>query len=342
MTKLDNICVADHAVRERATLPAEPVSGHGRIVCEQNTRSSSLRILPLLGILSTLGAVVLLYWSSWTELVHVWENNPNNSHGYLVPVLSLFFVWRAWRESGPPIAATVNRGTLAVGVCQLLLGLTLRLASPFVNEPVVSVLSLICVLRGLLVLLGGYDATRRFGFATLFLLFMAPLPVPWYQSLAVMLQQAVSHLSASLLLMVGVPVWQDGYVLRLPGSELEVGAACSGLTQLTAFLALTFAAAHLSSRPMWYKVALVGMSVPIAIAANCLRVTVTGIILMLVGPKWAEGIFHTLEGLAVVGIGMLLLLAFAWGLGKFADRMESRRVTESLGKTENRGMALRS
>lgn len=279
----------------------------------------------LLGTLCITGGLVVLYWSTLHELVRSWEDNPANSHGYLVPIVSLLFAWRAWRSAGPSAAATVGGGTVALGWFELALGVALRFASTFLDVLLWDVFSLILVLRGLLLILGGRDAVRRFGFPVLFLVFMAPLPVSCYQWIAVALQQVVSDLSTMILLVLEVPVYRDGYVLHLPGYEMEVGAACSGLTQLTAYVALTLAVAHFSKRRVWYKVALVLMALPIAIAANCVRVTATGILLVTIGPKWAEGLFHTLEGVAIIGLGALLLMLVAWCLAILDDHFHSDR-----------------
>jgi len=281
-------------------------------------------VIALLGGLYIACSLVLLYWSSLFELVRSWEANPANSHGYLVPIVSLFFAWRAWRSGGPPAAGQIGTGAVALGVAELALGVGFRFGSVFLHLLLWDVLSLVLVLRGLLLILGGRDAIRNLGFPVLFLIFMAPLPVSCYQWITVALQQAVSDISTSVLLVLDVPVYRDGNVLHLPGYEMEVGAACSGLTQLSSFVALTLVVAHISERRVWYKLVLVAMAVPIAVAANCVRVSVTGIILVAAGPKWAEGTFHTLEGLAIVGLGALLLMLVAWGLGKLDDRFHSR------------------
>jgi exosortase/archaeosortase family protein len=97
--------------------------------------------------------------------------------------------------------------------------------------------------------------------------------------------------------------------------------ACSGLRQLTAFLALAVAVGHLSGRTLWFKFALAALSGFVALAANCLRVVLTVAVLLWAGPRWAEGAFHTVEGLVVVGLGLLMLVAAAWGLRFLEDRL---------------------
>ena len=72
----------------------------------------------------------------------------------------------------------------------------------------------------------------------------------------------------------------EGNMMTLPGGvQMFVAEACSGMRQLTGFLALTSAVAYLSGRPAWYRAAVVGSAVPIAMTANVARVTLTGYIM---------------------------------------------------------------
>jgi len=275
----------------------------------------------LLAGLLALALLAALYAPTFAALGRIWQIDPNYSHGYLVVLASLLFAWRAWRRGGAACQAHVPRGSAALGMLTLAIGLGLHLVAWFAGMLLVDVVALVAVLRGALLLLGARPAVKAYGFAALFLIFMAPLPIAWYQPVANALQQVVSSISARILLVCGVPVFEQGCVLHLPGQTMEVGEACSGLRQLTAFLALTVAIGHLSNRTVWFKIGLVAMSLVIAVAANCLRILVTAGILLLAGPEWAQGALHATEGLVVIMFGLVLLLAVAWGLGALEDRL---------------------
>jgi hypothetical protein len=51
----------------------------------------------------------------------------------------------------------------------------------------------------------------------------------------------------------------------------------------------------------------------------------TGVIMMLFGKQWAEGVFHTLEGMVIVALAAGMVLGTAWLLTaletKFAPRL---------------------
>jgi exosortase len=263
-----------------------------------------------------------LYAPTFAALGRIWQIDPNYSHGYIVVLASLLFAWRAWRRGGAACQPAVPRGPVGLGIITLSIGLGLHLVAWFMGMLLLDVVALVAVFRGTLLLLGGKPALKAYGFAALFLIFMAPLPIAWYQPVANALQQVVSSISARVLVVCGVPVFEQGCLLHLPGHTMEVGEACSGLRQLTAFLALTVAVGHLSNRTVWFKVGLVAMSLVIAVAANCVRILVTAWILLLAGPEWAEGAFHAIEGLVVIMFGLVLLLAVAWGLGALEDRVK--------------------
>jgi exosortase len=261
-----------------------------------------------------------IFWPLFPELASVWNQDPNYSHGFLVPLASLAFAWLAWREKGWPESSFVDRRTCADGFVQLVFGLVLHVAMRFTRNLFLDVVALVCVLRGLLLILGGREAGRSYSFSALFLIFMAPLPIHWYQPIAIRMQQLVSRISTFLLDAVGVPVYQEGYYIHLPGSTMEVAEACSGLRQLVAILALGVAIGHLSGRGRWFSWTLGMVAIPIAVIANCVRVVLSGLILITFGREWGEGVFHTLEGLAIVGLSAFILVGVAWGLAKWDDR----------------------
>jgi len=117
-----------------------------------------------------------------------------------------------------------------------------------------------------------------------------------------------------------VPVLTEGNMMTLPGGvQMFVAEACSGMRQLTGFLALTAAVAYISGRPAWYRAAVVLAAVPVAMTANVARVGLTGYIMYYVNPAYASGAFHTVEGLLMLGFGLALLRALGWVLDQVVE-----------------------
>ena len=256
-----------------------------------------------IGAVACLAILGFMYLSNLRHFVDTWSTDENYSHGFLVPLLSLYFAREAMKR-GP----VIRRKGEVIGVAFLTLSVLLRLATIVVPVGIVGDAGFLIGLAGICSLIAGRDALVRFGFAIAFLAFMVPLPVALYTTLASPLQRIVSQLGASLLTTIGIPVLCEGNMMTLPGgARMFVAEACSGMRQLTGFLALTTAVAYLSQRPAWYRTILIMSSIPIAMTANVLRVTLTGCIMHLLDPKYASGQFHTIEGLLMMAVGLGLL-----------------------------------
>jgi exosortase len=247
----------------------------------------------------------LIYWKNLAWLVHTWSTDANYSHGFLVPLISLYFANEAARAGAVPV-----RGGVGIGLALVIACLVGRAVTILVPIGVLGDLSFLLGLAGVVGLLGGRDVLRRYGFALWFLVFMVPLPIALYTMVANPLQLLVSQVASTALNALGIPVLCEGNMMTLPGGvRMFVAEACSGMRQLTGFLALTTAVAFLAPRPWWYRVALIGSAIPIAMTANVIRVMLTGVIMFRVDPQYASGPWHALEGLLLMGLGLALLAA---------------------------------
>lgn len=261
--------------------------------------------IALLGALGCLGLLFLIFWPTLCHFVYVWTSDENYSHGFLVPLISLYFVNQA-AERGP---MTIRSGE-RLGMVLLAMSILGRLATVLVPVGFVGDLSFLLGLAGVTALIGGADVLRRFGFGISFLIFMVPLPNDLYARIASPLQLLVSHIASLVLNATNVPVLCEGNMMTLPGDvQMFVAEACSGMRQLTGFLALTTAVAYLSARPAWYRVTIVASSIPIAMTANVARVSLTGYIMYYLNPEYASGAYHTVEGLLLMALGLSLLRA---------------------------------
>jgi exosortase len=110
---------------------------------------------------------------------------------------------------------------------------------------------------------------------------------------------------------------------------LNVAEACSGMRLLMAFLALGVAMAYLHYRPAWQRIILLASTIPIAIFCNIVRVTVTGFIYILIHPKYAQGIYHDLLGLAMLPLAFGLYGLLAWFISSLFVE-EAKAVTENI------------
>jgi len=259
--------------------------------------------------------IALIFWRNLFHFGMSWATDANYSHGFLVPLISLYFANQAASRGPVPV-----RGGAALGAALLASAMFVKLVTVVIVAGTFGDLALIASIAGVCALLAGTEALKRYGFAIGFLLFMIPMPVALYAMIASPLQLSVSRVASVLLNATGVPVLTEGNMMTLPGGvQMFVAEACSGMRQLTGFLALTAAVAHLSNRPPWYKAGVVLASIPVAMTANVARVALTGYIMYFINPAYASGTFHTLEGLLMLGFGLALLRGLCWVLDQVVE-----------------------
>src|SRR4051812_42503325 len=131
----------------------------------------NIRIRPLALALLLAGSILWAYWPHFQEMAGKWLHNPQYSHGYLVPAFSLFLLWLR-REQ-------LKKSTLSPnwwGAVLLLVGVAVRLVGTFFFLEWLEMVSLLPILGGTALLLGGWAALRWSWPAIAFLVFMFPLP----------------------------------------------------------------------------------------------------------------------------------------------------------------------
>ncbi len=262
----------------------------------------------------------LLFAPALRDLLQVWLKDPDNSHGLLVPLASAALLVRdrrTWLDA--------ERGSSATGLALLAGALLLHLLSLLGGIVLGQRLALVAAINGAALYNGGGAVYRRMRFPLLFLFFMIPLPDALHDAAAFPLQLFATAAARTLLARIGVPVLRAGNLLRLPGGTLEVAEACSGIRSLAAFLTIAVFFARPLRAPAAGKAMLVLSALPIALGANVLRITASGLLAFVYGLPAAEGFLHQLSGFAL----------FLFGLGAFF--LEARILEDQALSRRERG-----
>jgi len=269
-----------------------------------------------------LGLLVALYHEIFAGLLYDWDNDPNYSHGFIVPFMSAYFVYERWNQLRKlPIQSS------GLGIPVLILGVAFLVIGTIGAELFAQRISFIVVIMGLTLLLFGYRIFVTLTLPIVFLFFMIPLPAIVVNTIAFPLQIFAAQTASFCLFNLGIPVLREGNLISLAGSTLEVAEACSGLRSLMALLALGTVYAYFSQRQMWKRWVLVLLSIPIAILANAFRVTGTGILANYWGTEAAEGFYHTFEGWIVFVVAFVLLLLCGTVITKIGNHPKYRSAT---------------
>ena len=258
-----------------------------------------------LGTLLCLVAV----WAYWTTLGVVawrWAEDPQYSHGYLVPLFSLYLLWL--RRAGIFAQPRVN----AMGLVAILAAVAIRLVGAHFHYEYLDQVSLLPCLSGIFLLAGGWGAFVWSLPAVAFLAFMVPLPYSVSLAMSGPMQTFATNVSTFFLQVLGLPAIAEGNVILLNEIELGIVEACSGLRMLVVFFALSTAVSMLIHKPLWEKLLIASSTIPIALASNVLRITVTGVFYDTFGNRYGGTFFHDLAGWLMMPLGLAFLGMELW------------------------------
>lgn len=244
-----------------------------------------------------------------SQLFGIWDIDPEYSHCVLIPIISMFLVWRERAE----LARTPFEGSW-LGIAVLLAGAGLWAVAELSTIWTIEQYAFLVVVYGLILTLVGTKVFRRLWMAMLILVFTIPLPVFFSTSLSLRLQLISSALGVDVIRLFDIPVYLDGNVIDLGVYKLQVAEACSGLRYLFPLMTLAFIVTYFLRGPFWKRLLVFLTSVPVAILMNSLRIGLIGVSVAYWGQKMAEGVLHFFEGWVVFMISTILLLLLAAAL----------------------------
>jgi exosortase len=259
------------------------------------------------GILALLAG--WLYSPLLLRLAQQWWQDPNYTHGFFVPVFSLFLLWEG-REKLAALPVRPSWWGLIILVLALMALVLGTISSGFFLARV-SFLLLIC---GAVVFLAGWKHLGAIAFPLAFLLLMIPSST-LVDKITFPLQILASKTATFLLTAVGVSVAREGNIILLPTARLEVAEACSGIRSLLSLITLTVIYGYLAEAKTGVRVLLALIAVPVSILANALRIAVTGLVVEYWGVEGAQGTLHLLSGWLIFA-GSLLLIFFLHRLSR--------------------------
>ena len=258
--------------------------------------------------------VTLLFWSTFVWLVYNWLNNSYYSHGFLVPFISGFFLWRRREAFARDSREPSNLGLLVVGAS--LVGF---LVAQVWQAYHVSAVAFIVLLGGLALYTLGEKATRRIAFPLAFLFFMIPLP--FINRLSPALESFTATISTAVVSLLGIPAANQGSQIQLPGSSFVVGAACSGLNSVVALATLVVVFVYILDGSYRAKAVLLAMAVPVALVANLVRVSSLLVIAHFFGAEVGMRYFHDYSSPVLFLLAFVLLIL----VGRLVGCSEIRR-----------------
>ena len=249
------------------------------------------------------------------ELVNRWNNQEEYSHGFLIPVVTLFLLWSR-RDA---LRASIGQPSI-LGPALIALALAMHIVGELSAIWILSQVGFVLSLMGIVLAIGGYSLLRVCFIPIAYLLFAIPLPYFIDAVLTLKLQLISSQLGVLFISLFQIPVFLDGNIIDMGTYKLQVVEACSGLRYLYPLLSLSFLAAYLFNGPLWQRIVIFLSSIPIAIGMNGFRIGVVGFLVDRWGPRMAEGALHFFEGWVIFLACSILLAAEMYLLARISGR----------------------
>lgn len=249
--------------------------------------------------------VPVYWWAAHT----IWQTE-EQGHGALVLLIVLWLFWTLRQ----PLAALPDRAS-PVGWPVMLIGLLVYLAGRVFNLSIFEFGSQVFIVAGCLLLLKGAPALRVGWFPVLYLIFMVPLPGVLVDAVTGPLKQWISAIVEQVLFTAGYPIAREGVTMTIGQYQLLVADACSGLNSMFSLSALGTLFMYLAARKSIAHNSVMLLSIlPIAFAANIVRVIVLVLVTYHLGDEAGQGFLHGMAGLLLMFVALVIFFVLDYAL----------------------------
>lgn len=227
-------------------------------------------------------------------------------HGPLVLATGLWAVWRelkSWNVERRP--GNLLLGLLMLGIC-----LAAFILARITGILEVEAFAMYGALISAVYLALGPALLRLIWFPLVYLAFTLPPPDTVVAAVTQPIKIAISSWAVTLLHSLGYPIASSGVTITIGQYQLLVAAACAGLNSIVTLTALCLFYVYLRHRsnPVAFLVIALA-AIPVAIAANFVRVLVLILMTYHFGDAVAQGFMHDFAGLLMFSVALLTVFA---------------------------------
>jgi len=276
-----------------------------------------------LAIVGFVGIFAPVYWHAASGL---WQSD-EQAHGPIVLIAVAWLLWRRRRVIGPQVpqpAAAPGWACVAVGALMYVVGRSQ-------DATLFELGAQIPMAAGMILLLAGPEALQAARFPLGYAAFALPLPAAAVDALTGPLKQWISAIAEDVLYAAGYPIARTGVILIIGPYQLLVADACSGLHSIFSLSALGLLFMHLAKRPgMLHNAIMVASILPIAFAANAIRVMTLVLVTYHLGDRAAQSFLHGLASIVLFSVAMLLFFALDAALARTIGPMHLRSTVANV------------
>ena len=229
------------------------------------------------------------------------------AHG---PIVLATGIWLVWRKL-PGMLVESRQGPLLLTALGMLVSLPIYIFGRSYDLISLEGAGIFGVFISLMHDRFGMRVLLRNWFPLFYLGLLLPVPGWALDQFTAPLKLLVSQLSAGLVEPMGIPLAREGVTMTVGPYQLLVEDACSGLNSLIGLIAITLFYIYLLRNASWrYSLFLVCLIIPVAIAANVVRITTLILLTYYFGDAVGQGFLHVTAGLFlfVLSLGIMFAL----------------------------------
>jgi exosortase B len=282
-------------------------------VLPRSARTSGVPAVPYAWLAAIGGFAVMYLPLYWVAAQGIWQTE-EQGHGAIILAVLLWLFWTLRHE----IDRLPSRPAPALGWPVFAVGLLVYLVGRVFDISILTFASQPFVVAGVLLLVKGVPAIRLAWFPLIYFVFMIPLPSMLVDAITGSLKGVIANIVESLLYTLGYPIARSGVILSIGQYQLQVADACSGLHSMFSLSALGTLFMYMMGRKRRLHHAIMLASIlPVAFAANVIRVVTLVLITYYLGDEAGQGFLHGAAGMVL----MIVALLFFFLLDRVLDRL---------------------
>jgi exosortase len=260
-------------------------------------------------LLALAAGALILYLPVFADFARGPWRRDENAHALIVMALAVGAA--ASRLMSERLSLSIGAKEQFAGLAALIAGLLLVIFGAASEADLLRSASLTFVSTGIVLSLTGWRGVRNLWFALFLTLYLIIWPGWALDALTAPLKIFVSEIVSDGLYAAGLPVAQAGAVISAGAYQLLVADACSGLNSMIALTAVGAVYLYAVKHGDWrINLIVIAALIPIAIAANILRVTALVLITYYLGYDAGQGFLHDGAGLLMfaAALGLVFLI----------------------------------
>lgn len=243
-------------------------------------------------------------------MLYVAESTWSGEQGTHGPIILATGLWLIWQGRGEAMAVVERAPAWKVAILFAVLApfyFLTRVTQIVELEGYAMYALVLAAIYGVI----GFRAMRTLAFPLIYLFFAFPPPETVIYTTTLPIKVAISTAAVAILQFFGFPIGGTGVMIQIGQYQLLVAAACSGLNSIVSLSAITLFYIYLMHRGQ-HRIQLILMAfvLPVAIAANFIRVMILILLTYYGGEAAAQGFLHDLAGITMflLALGLIMLV----------------------------------